>query len=819
MLSIGLIGMPQERYYTELSREDYYTEGGEPPGQWFGSGATHLDLTGTVDKVELAALFRGFTPDGEERLVRNAGSEQRRAAFDLTFNAPKSVSVLFSQAELPHRRLIQEAQAEAVKAALEFMEQAAGQIRLGKDGTDFVPAGFTVAMFEHATARLVPGESVPDCHLHTHAVCINTGITSDGTSATLDSREILRHKMAAGVLYRAELFRQLECKLGMVAKRGEKYCELQGVPEELIVEFSKRRRAIEDELASRGITTYGRATDDAALKTRTTKPKVDRAKFLEEWKRVGNDHGFSADDDFFRNAMASAPTRDTPALVNDAVRRATAKVTAGQSHFAEREFIRALGDELEDKGVGVKEILDGARNFMQTCDVVPVGEVKGERRFTTREMLELEQTMLAEAGELARRPHRVQKRWVDAVLQEEKFGTIRGEQKAALVHVTQGRAVSIVRGIAGSGKTYMLEAARKAWEAEGLSVIGATLSANAAKTLETESGIHSSSIAKLIYDIDHGKRELTSSTVLVIDEAAMVGTRQMARFVSIARRVGSKLVLVGDDRQLQAIEAGAPFASMRMRFGAAEMRDIQRQNEEWAREAVHQFSEGDARAALRSFADRGLIHVLPTKVEAIRVLTEDYLRSARETGFAETLVLTSTRAEARRVNREVQLRRRLEDELGEARVALEGEVFHVGDRVLFKSNSKKLGVLNGDRGDVVNVSEHGMTVRLGDGARVTVHEDAAALVSPQLGYASTTHSSQGATVDKVLVLAGGSMQDREATYVQASRARIDTHIYTDSLSAGGPELEELTRAMERSRAKDLATDVLEKGHRRELLAT
>ena len=124
--------------------------------------------------------------------------------------------------------------------------------------------------------------------------------------------------------------------------------------------------------------------------------------------------------------------------------------------------------------------------------------------------------------------------------------------------------------------------------------------------------------------------------------------------------------------------------------------------------------------------------------------------------------------------------------------------------------------MNGDRADVVGVSEHGMTVRLSSGARVTIHEDAAALVAPQLGYASTTHSAQGATVDKVFVLAGGSMQDREATYVQASRARVDTRIYTDVLSAGGTELEELARSMERSRAKELATDLLERGHKQEI---
>lgn len=197
MLSIGLIGMNQQRYYTDLSREDYYTEGGEPEGEWVGTGASQLGLEGTVDKDALSELFRGLTPDGERKLVRNAGSEKRRAAFDLTFNAPKSVSVLFSQASAEHRRVVQEAQAAAVRAGLEYIQRAAGQIRLGKDGTESIAAGLTVATFEHSSARLVAGEAVPDPHLHTHAVVINTGLTEDGRSATLDSRELLRHKMSA----------------------------------------------------------------------------------------------------------------------------------------------------------------------------------------------------------------------------------------------------------------------------------------------------------------------------------------------------------------------------------------------------------------------------------------------------------------------------------------------------------------------------------------------------------------------------------------------------------------------------------------------
>ena len=807
MLSIGLIGMNQQRYYTDLSREDYYTEGGEPEGEWFGTGASQLGLEGTVDKDALSKLFRGFTPDGERKLVRNADSEKRRAAFDLTFNAPKSVSVLFSQASAEHRRVVQEAQAAAVRAALEYIQRAAGQIRLGKDGTESIAAGLTVATFEHSSARLVPGEAVPDPHLHTHAVVINTGLTEDGRSATLDSREILRHKMSAGVLYRAELLRQIERRLGLTTTRTGKFHELRAVPSELIEEFSKRRRAIERELEDRGITEYGKHTTDAALKTRTSKPTVDRARFIEEWQRIGREHGLVLDDAFFESNLGRAPERDVFELISDATHRAAMRVTAQQSHFAEREYVRALAEELEDKGVGAEGILAGAKAYLETADIVKVGESNGEQRFTTREMLELEKRMLGSAEERTPRSHRVRTGHVETVLSLRP--TITREQREALLQVTQGRGLSIVRGVAGSGKTYMLQAAREAWEAEGCKVLGAALAATAAKRLEDDSGIESTSIHKLLYEVRKDRQKLTGRTVLVIDEAAMVGTRQMQELVSLAHEHEAKLVLVGDDRQLQAIDAGAPFAGMRQRFGAAEMEEIRRQKDEWARDAVHEFSRGDAKAALKRFAERGLIHVLESKADVVRRLTADFLEAAKESGLAETLVLTGTRAEARKVNREIQLRRRLAGELREERIELHGEVFHPGDRVLFKKNSTRVGVLNGDRGEVVELSEHGMTVRLDDGRRVTIHADSGELVAPHLGYASTTHSAQGATVDRALVLAGGVMQDREATYVQASRARVESRIYVDAVTAGDTELQELAQSMERSRAKDLATDVLE----------
>ncbi len=802
MLSIGLVSAGQEQYYLDLSREDYYTESGEPEGQWFGTGAEALGLKGIVEKEYLSKLIRGFDPDGA-KLVRNAGSKSRRAGLDLTFSAPKSVSVFWSQASAKVRRGAEEAHTAAVKAALEYVENSAAFIRYGLDGVHRKKAGLVVATFEHSSARLADKTlKAPDPHLHTHSLVINVGIAEDGKTTTIDSRELYRHKMAAGVVYRAELFRQMEQRFGISAKREGRFCELEGIPKELLDEFSKRRKAIEEYLSEKGVSGPS-ASDGATLKTRTVKPRVDREMFFEEWKRIGERFGFEVNDEFLARAVAAKPERDEEALVRGGIKRAIQKVTEQHSHFAERELVRALADDLEDKGVGAAAILSGAKEALESPEIVKVGEATGEIRFSTEEMLHLERALLREAAALSRRQHAVQPKTLVEVLRSRK--TITKEQLVALHHMTEHKALSLVRGLAGTGKTYIMEAAREAWEKEDYTVLGCTLAATAAKRLQEDSGIQSETLHKMLWRIEEGYLKLDEKSIVVVDEAAMVGTRQLQTLIRAVGEAQAKLVLVGDDRQLQAIDAGAPFASMAKRFGASELNDIRRQRKEWARDAVVEFSRGEAKKALNRFRERGLVSLLDSKREAIAKLVRDYEKAVGLSGFKETMVLAGTRVEARKLNQEIQLRRKANSELGDRVFA--GEVaFYVGDRVLFRKNSKRQGVLNGDRGEVVAVRENEMTVRLDDGNRVTIDVRDHELVAPHLGYAATTHSMQGATVDRCLVLCGGSMQDREATYVQASRSREETRIYTDRISAG-EEFEDMVRAMERTRAKDLALDV------------
>lgn len=262
MLSISsAIAAGQGRYFGSLAREDYYTEGGEPPGQWFGSGVATFGLSGEVDTVVFQQLLFGFSPDDRTPLVQNAGDPQRQAAWDLTFSAPKSLSVLWSQADAETQRLIQELQALAVMKALTYLEDVAGFTRRGHAGERRERAAWLIAMFEHGTSR------AQDPQLHTHAVLLNLARRADGSTGTLISREVFRHKMAAGALYRAELAALLQDRLGLGIEREKTWFEVEGVSPALIAEFSKRRQQIEALLKERG-QEGAVAAKEAALHTR-----------------------------------------------------------------------------------------------------------------------------------------------------------------------------------------------------------------------------------------------------------------------------------------------------------------------------------------------------------------------------------------------------------------------------------------------------------------------------------------------------------------------------------------------------------------------
>lgn len=794
------MGAGHEKYYSSLAREDYYVSGGEPLGKWYGRGATSLRLTGNVEKETLSKLFSGFSPDGKA-LVRNAGSEARRAGFDLTFNAPKSVSVLWSQSSAEVRAVIQRCHERAVLEALCYLEDSALFSRIGAQGQTLTRAGLIAAVFEHGTSR------AKDPHLHSHALVLNACVRDNGTTGALEGRRLLHHKMAAGALYRVQLSHELQHELGLRCRQVKSWFEVEGVPEELVEEFSKRRQAIEASLKASG-KAGAKASAFAALETRDSKEHVARETLLPEWRKVGEAFGFSPEK-LLNRQKAKLSVREETEAIEDAIRSSLKKLTADRNFFGEKELLRKTAETVQTHGVTIKEVRLQVWKFLETSrEVVRLsGRTKHEEElFTTKEILALESKLLSLVDKATTQStHKVKASRVEAAIEKadkalnKKGASLFAEQRDAIKLLSSGDgSIRCLRGVAGTGKTTVLTGVRNAFEGDGYKVVGACVAARAARGLEEGSGISSRSLAKLKVEVEKGKVRFDDRTVLVLDEAGMVSTQDLLWAVEKVSAANGLLLLTGDERQLQAIGLGGGFKEIAKRADTAELKQIVRQKESWARSAVEEFYSGDTAKALSRFASRGLLRLSEDPRQAIDALVEDWARE-RTPNLSETLIFCGTRAEAALLNRKCQEARR--EELGTLWVTRGTTQFFQKDRVLFTLNS--WFAENGEMGTVsaVNPVTGELTVRLDRGGeRVTLASDFDNL---SLGYAVTTHKGQGMTVAKAFVLISESMTDREMSNVQVSRAKELTNIYSDKLTAG-ENADELVRLMNRSRQKELA---------------
>ena len=458
---------------------------------------------------------------------------------------------------------------------------------------------------------------------------------------------------------------------------------------------------------------------------------------------------------------------------------------------------------------------DGKEQFDQVMaavraspELVALGrDGRDQERFTSRDMIATEARLEKASDELARRQdHGVSHRQRAGALEaaEARGLTLSDEQRDAFDHITGRDGLASVVGYAGTGKSAMLGVAREAWEREGYQVRGAALSGIAAENLEGGSGITSRTIASLEHGWAQGRDQLGPKDVLVVDEAGMIGTRQMERVMSHARDTGAKVVLVGDPEQLQAIEAGAAFRSITERHGAAEITEIRRQREDWQKEATRALATGRTAEALNAYAAHGMVHAADTREAARAELVEGWDRQRQADPDRSRIILTHTNAEVRELNEEARGRLRAGGELGED-VAFTTDRgtrdFAAGDRLMFLRNERSLGVKNGTLGTIERADPGSMTVRL-DGGR-QVQFDAKAYAAFDHGYAATFGKSQGVSVDDAHALATPGM-DRHSSYVGMTRHRDRVHLHygRDDFADQG----RLALLLSRDRAKDMAGD-------------
>ncbi len=479
-------------------------------------------------------------------------------------------------------------------------------------------------------------------------------------------------------------------------------------------------------------------------------------------------------------------------------------ITRQQATFTKRDLAMFVHRHSDGK-----DQFDLAMGAVQASpEMVALGkDGRGEDRFTSRDMIEVETRLERASQAMAERErHRVGDRQKErALASAESRGLIlSGEQRAAFDHATGGKDLGVVIGYAGTGKSAMLGVAREAWEAAGFEVRGAALSGIAAENLEAGSAIPSRTIASLEHQWSQGRELLTSRDVLVIDEAGMIGSRQMARVLSAANEAGAKVVLVGDPQQLQAIEAGAAFRSIAERHGGVEITEIRRQQIDWQRDATRQLATGRTGAALADYAEHSMIHAAEAREGARGQLIDRWDRERIANPKDSRIILTHTNDEVRELNLAARERLRTSGTLGDD-IALQVErgerSFADGDRVMFLRNDRDLGVKNGSLGTLQSVSAQRMAVLLDDGRSVAF--DIKNYSHIDHGYAATIHKSQGVTVDRTHVLLTPGL-DQHSSYVALSRHResVSLHYGKDDFADAG----KLARTLSRERTKDMASD-------------
>ncbi len=779
MLSIGKLGSGQERYYTEQvaeGAEDYYSGRGEAEGYWVGSAALDLGLDGKVDPEGLTAMLTGRHPaSGAPLGLRHVSGRGPVPGFDLTFSAPKSVSLTWALGGEGAGAEVAAAHRGSVAAALDYMERTACWTRRGHGGREFVHgAGFIGAAYVHRSSR------AGDPQLHTHVLVANATRGPDGRWTRLYHPAIYDHAKTAGYIYEANLRHELTRRLGVRWQEVTNgIAEIEGFDPDHLRAFSTRRAEI---LAATAPDASARARQVAALDTRRAKDRdLTEESLRERWRMKAEEIGL--DREAIRRTFGrgrGAAERVSPSAVADAL-------TSRASHFDRRDVIRAVADQMR-AGARAAEVEETADAFLAREEIVALGEGAKGQRFTTEKVWAIERRALAAARQMAEDAGHgvVAEAAVARVLATRS--TIKADQRAMVERLTGGgEGLVVVVGEAGTGKTFATVAAAEAWAGSGVGLRVAAPTWRAANVLRSE-GLDAISVARLLAELDRreakGRRTLARDSVLLVDEAGMVDSATLARLIDHARRADAKLVLVGDPAQLGEIEAGGLFAAIVARTEPVVLDQVIRHEHDLDREGARRIREGKGAEAVEIYRSAGRVTVCEDPQARREEMVRDWWRSYRD--GEDALMVAKRNAEVERLNALARGVMKTEGRLGEREFEVGEARFAVGDQVITRVNDHRARIYNRERWRVKAIDAEGRGVGLvgvDTDRRVVVDGDYLGRVNPSDGspalrhaYAATTYQAQGSTVDRAYVMADPSM-DRQELYVAASRSREETFFY------------------------------------------
>lgn len=697
-----------------FEKDDYYAgkdAGGDSEGQWWGAGADAMGLSGAVDREQFKALLDGELPDGTVLgTVREKGGDKvHKPGWDLTFSAPKSVSVL---SEVGGDERLHAAHDQAVKETLEWMQDnIAGHRKRDMLGVRHEHDGnLAVALFQHVTSRN------KDPQLHTHAVVTNAIQDANGDWRSLNSKPLYDHMMSGGNIYRAALARNVQ-QLGYQIERVHRdgRWEISAVPETVQEMFSTRAQDIREAMAERGIEGAENA-ERAALMTRNKKSSVNHEQLVDEWLKKSQAAHFDPRATVGAARLAGDQTEHQEGTLGRAVKEARTRLSDQEAVFSHSEMIRwSLAGAMGQADIGQVEAeikrAEQSASLQQTL-------LGGTKAWTTQAAKRQEELILRTSHESR---GKIKPAMSVAKAREQLSGTSlnEGQRRAAeLIVTTEDRFVGVL-GRPGVGKTFMLGAVKILLERQGYTVKGMAGNSEAARTIEQDSGIASTTLQKHLMlasrdlTVVNGKNPIKSLTtsarvkreVWVIDESSQLDARGVRRTMYLADKLGARVVMLGDTKQLAAINAGKPFEQL-LRAGMkhAEMDEILRQKNQVQLKAIRQTIAGDVSGAITTLKPH--TKEIEDREKRLKAIVKDWAKLGA--GRATTAVLTARNQERIALNEAMREVLRKEGKLRDEKNAIaltkvyaqrmdkvEAEVYQPGDLVRFGRGVQRLGISAG----------------------------------------------------------------------------------------------------------------------------
>ncbi|MCR5030130.1 MAG: relaxase domain-containing protein [Selenomonadaceae bacterium] len=826
MLSVSACSSKMAGTYFTDAEENYYTRDSSALDEWQGSLCKKIGVAdgSTVRAADFQTIL--------------AARETKCAAYDCTFSAPKSVSIVSQIGTDEARRDMLEAHREAVQETLQDMEQNAIFARTKKGGviTRHQTGNAAIAKFEHNLSRNC------DPQLHTHAVFMNN-TELNGKLYAIDGSELYKRQKTYGAEYRARLASKLRARgYEIIMTDNEKgFFELKGMEGKRDLEiFSTRRTEILAAMKAQGVS-GAEAAQSVTLATRNAKQHdIDENALREEWRETWGDRPLA------EKSAEPLPVIDKRAAEKMAFDSAVKALEEKNYAWTDKKF----EEELTQRGVSCGMTRERAQELIASdqtlirCTLENPENGEAFSYYTTQNNYDTEKELFEMTADGRGRfgaalDHKTAEATRAEVCRENGW-TLTDQQKNLVSHIAESEDNIIgVRGLAGVGKSFSLNAAREVLEKQGYEVMGAAPSGQAALELAVDAKMEGTTAdgltrcatlqkimneaersaghaipgenyeTKRTWNFDNIKAP-TSPRVYFIDEAGMVDNNTLREFLKMTeaqRAAGAevKVVLVGDDKQLPPVGAGNFFsdAVQQKLIETAELTDIRRQKDSpELLKAVREAVQGDAGKALDILSDD--VREIKTTRGRVGAIKKEYM-SMTPAQREETLILTATNADRVRINDAIraELIKTGEIEQGkgfsvittnEKNAEPVQRFFSSGDKMIFLKTDLKMGVRNGTKGTIESIEGNTFRVNIGDGK--TVSFDVTKYDRIDHAYAVTTYKSQGATVDRVLINMNSkdeTLNCRNSFYVNISRARNKVSLFCDNKEECGKQIQDFAK--------------------------